>query len=183
MGSSLSAKILFIGLDGSGKTSLLTYLKQGPNDIIPKPSVGFEVQEVKYKGVVMSIYDVAGGAKVRDLWRHYYGDSDAIVWVVDCSDQGRLAESRQALATALRDASMKTDTPFLVACNKSDLSGAKSDEEIRRALDLDNLLANKGERSWAMKRINSKSGEGISDSFKWLSGEIKIYFKKKNQKS
>jgi len=103
--------------------------------------------------------------------------------VVDCSDQGRLAESRQALATALRDASMKTDTPFLVACNKSDLGGAKSDEEIRRALDLDNLLANKGERSWAMKRINSKSGEGISDSFKWLSGEIKIYFKKKNQKS
>jgi len=176
MGSSVSAKILFIGLDGAGKTSLLTYLKSGPNDIVPKPSVGFDVQEVKYKGVVMSIYDVAGGVKVRDLWRHYYGDSDAIVWVVDCADQGRLAESRAALATALKDAAMKTDTPFLVACNKADLAGAKSDDEVRKALDLDTLL--KG-RSWVIKRINSKGGDGISDSFKWLSAEIKSYFKKK----
>jgi len=175
MGQTLSAKILFIGLDGSGKTSLLTFLKQGPNDIVPKPTVGFEVKEVKYKGVDMSIYDVAGGAKVRDLWRHYYADADAIVWVVDCADQGRLAESRQALATALKDASMKTDTPFLVAANKSDLQGAKSDEEVRKALELDTLLKN---RSWVIKRINSKGGDGIPDSFKWLSSELKAYFKK-----
>jgi small GTP-binding protein len=175
MGQVLAAKILFLGLDGSGKTSLLTYLKSGPNDIVPKPTVGFEVKEVKYKGVDMSIYDVAGSAKVRDLWRHYYAEADAIVWVVDCADQGRLAESRQALATALKDAAMKTDTPFLVAANKSDLAGAKSDEEVRKALDLDSLL--KG-RSWVIKRINSKSGDGIPDSFKWLSSELKAYFKK-----
>jgi len=79
MGQTISAKILFIGLDGSGKTSLLLFLKQGANDIVPKPTVGFEVKEVKYKGVDMSIYDVAGGAKVRDLWRHYYADAEAIV--------------------------------------------------------------------------------------------------------
>jgi len=122
----------------------------------------------------MSIYDVAGGAKVRDLWRHYYADADALVWVVDCADQGRLAESKQALATALKDAAMKTDTPFLVACNKADLAGAKSDEEVRKALDLDTLLKN---RPWVIKRINSKAGDGIPDSFKWISQEIKSYFK------
>jgi len=176
MGGTLSAKILFIGLDGSGKTSLLTYLKQGANDVVPKPSVGFDVKEVKYKGVDMSIYDVAGGAKVRDLWRHYYGEADAIVWVVDCSDPARFNESRQALSTALKDASMKTDTPFLVACNKADVSGSKSDDEVRKALDLDNLLK---QRSWVIKRINSKAGDGIADSFKWLSAEIKSYFKRR----
>jgi len=176
MGQVLSAKILFIGLDGSGKTSLLTYLKEGANDVAPKPSVGFEVKEVKYKGVDMSIYDVAGGTKVRDLWRHYYAEADALVWVVDCADPARFPEAKQALATALKDASMKTNSPMLVACNKSDLPEARSDEEVRKQLDLDNLLRG---RSWVIKRINSKTGDGIPDSFKWLSAEVKAHLKKK----
>jgi len=176
MGSSLSAKVLFIGLDGAGKTSLLTFLKQGPNDVVPKPSVGFETKEVKYKGVVMSIFDVAGGAKVRELWKHYYPEIDAVVWVVDCAVQGRFAESKAALATALKDASMSRDCPMLIAANKSDISGAKSEEEVKKALDLESLL--KG-RVWAIKRTSSKGGDGISDAFKWLSAEVKADYKRK----
>jgi small GTP-binding protein len=176
MGSTLSAKILFLGLDGAGKTSLLTFLKEGPNDLVPKPSVGFETKEVKYKGVLMSVYDPAGGPKVRDLWKHYYAEVDAVVWIVDCADVGRFAESKQALSTALKDASMSRDCPLLVAANKCDIAGAKSEDEIKKALDLENLLKN---RVWAVNRTNSKQGEGISDSFKWLSAQIKLDYKRK----
>eukprot|EP01103_Thecamoeba_quadrilineata_P001010 TRINITY_DN10893_c0_g1_i1.p1 TRINITY_DN10893_c0_g1~~TRINITY_DN10893_c0_g1_i1.p1 ORF type:complete len:179 (-),score=29.58 TRINITY_DN10893_c0_g1_i1:190-726(-) len=178
MGSSMSAKVLFIGLDGSGKTSLLTYLKQGPNDVAPKPSVGFDTKELKYKGVNMSIFDVAGAAKVRELWKHYYPDMDAVVWLIDASDPARFPESKQALSTALKDASMSRDCPILVAANKCDAPGAKTEDEIKQALDLDTLL--KG-RVWAIKRTNSKQGDGISDSFKWLSSEIKADFKRKRK--
>jgi len=178
MGSSLSAKILFIGLDGAGKTSLLTFLKEGPNDIAPKPSVGFETKEVKYKGVVMSIFDVAGASTVRDLWKHYYGEVDAVVWVIDSADQGRFEESKNALTTALKDASMSRTCPMLIAANKCDVNGAKGEDEIKRALELEALL--KG-RVWAIKKTNSKGGEGIPDSFKWLSAEIKADFKKKKK--
>jgi len=178
MGSSVSAKILFIGLDGAGKTSLLTYLKQGPNDVAPKPSIGFDTKEVKYKNVDMSIFDVAGAAKVRELWKHYYPKMDAVVWVIDCADAARFPESKQALSTALKDASMSRDCPILVSANKSDVPGAKSEDEVKKALDLDTLL--KG-RVWAIKHTNSKQGNGVSDSFKWLSSEIKADLKRKRK--
>lgn len=180
MGNVISAKLLFIGLDGAGKTSLLTFLEQGPNDVVPKPSVGFDTRDVKYKGVNFSIYDVAGGQKVRDLWKHYYSEMDAVVWIVDASDPERFAESKAALQTALKDAAMKRDCPILVAANKCDAAGSKSEDEIKQALDLDNLL--KG-RTWTVKRTNAKKGDGIYDGFKWLSSEIKIAYKKNKKAS
>jgi len=176
MGGHLSAKILFIGLDGAGKTSLLTFLKEGPNQIMPQPSIGFETKDVTYKRVKMSIFDVAGGPKVRDLWKHYYGDVDAVVWVVDSADQGRFQESRQAFSNALKDANMKRDCPILVVANKADIEGSKNEDDVKKALDLENLLKN---RIWAINKVNSKGGEGISDSFTWLSAQIKADFKKK----
>lgn len=175
MGNVISAKLLFIGLDGAGKTSLLTFLEQGPNDAAPKPSVGFDTRDVKYKGVNFSIYDVAGGQKVRDLWKHYYSEMDAVVWIVDSADAERFAESKAALQTALKDASMKRDCPILVVANKCDAPGSKSEDEIKAALDLDNLL--KG-RVWTIKKTNAKKGDGIYDGFKWLSTEIKTAYKK-----
>jgi len=179
MGSSLSSKLLFIGLDNSGKTSILNFLKEGPNSVVPKPSVGFETKEVKYKGVNFSIFDVAGGAKVRDLWKHYYADMDAVVWVVDCSDAERFKESKIALMTALKDASMRKDCPMLVVANKCDLQGSKSEEEIKQALDLETLL--KG-RVWAVKRTNAKQGDGIYDGFKWLCAEVKADYRRRKKK-
>lgn len=175
MGNTISAKLLFIGLDNAGKTSLLTFLEQGPNDVVPKPSVAFDTRAVKYKGVNFDIYDVAGGQKVRDLWKHYYADMDAVVWVIDASDAERFAESKAALQTALKDASMKRDSPILFVVNKADAPGAKSNDEIKAALDLDNSL--KG-RTWTLQRTNAKKGDGVYEGFKWLCVEIKTAYKK-----
>lgn len=71
------------------------------------------------------IYDVSGGEKVRDLWKHYYEDALAIVWVVDASDPETFAESRAALEAALKDPQLKPDTPVLVAANKAGKPGKK----------------------------------------------------------
>ena len=120
MGASVSAKCLFIGLDGCGKTSFLKFLEEGPHTDDPKPSVGFDTKgkplwssfsqlltDVKYKGVTFTIYDVAGGEKVRDLWKHYYEDTDAVVWIVDSTAPDRFSESKQALELALKDPNMR----------------------------------------------------------------------------
>jgi len=175
MGNVISARLLFIGLDNSGKTSLLTFLEQGANDVVPKPTTAFDTKDVKYRGVNFTIYDVAGGQKVRDLWKHYYSEMDAVVWIVDASDAERFGESKAALQTALKDASMKRDCPLLVVANKADAAGSKSDDEIKAALDLDNLL--KG-RTWTIRRTNAKKGDGVYEGFKWLGVEIKTTYKK-----
>jgi len=133
MGATVSANVLFIGLDGAGKTSFLTFLEEGPHTTNPKPSVAFDTRDVKYKGVTFTIFDVAGGEKVRDLWKHYYADTNAVVWIIDSAAADRFPESKQALELALKDPSMKKDVPILIAVNKIDETNAKTEEEVKKS--------------------------------------------------
>ena len=75
MGISSSKKkelrILMLGLDSAGKTTILYKLKS-LNELQTLPTVGFNVESVKYKGVMLNIWDVGGQDKIRALWRHYY---------------------------------------------------------------------------------------------------------------
>ena len=64
-------RVLMIGLDGSGKTSALYKLKLN-EDIITIPTIGFNVETVKYRNFEMTIWDVGGQDRIRALWRHYY---------------------------------------------------------------------------------------------------------------
>jgi len=64
-------RILMLGLDSAGKTTILYKLKSLV-DLQTLPTVGFNVESVKYKGVMLNIWDVGGQDKIRALWRHYY---------------------------------------------------------------------------------------------------------------
>lgn len=134
--------------------------------------------EVKLKGVHLRLFDVPGGEKVRDLWKHHFQDTDAVVWFVDSSQPDRFNESKTALELALKDPNMRKDIPILIAANKCDKEGAKSEEEIKEALDLKNFLEG---RQWTVVRTNAKKGTGVSEGFKWLSAEIKLDHKKRKK--
>eukprot|EP01119_Soliformovum_irregulare_P012055 TRINITY_DN30_c0_g1_i1.p1 TRINITY_DN30_c0_g1~~TRINITY_DN30_c0_g1_i1.p1 ORF type:complete len:185 (-),score=48.81 TRINITY_DN30_c0_g1_i1:87-641(-) len=178
MGGSLSAKVLFIGLDNAGKTSFVTCLEEGAHDFDTKPTVGFDTKDVKYSGVRFTVYDVAGNEKVRDLWKHYYADADAVVWVVDSTDPERFEEGVGSLSLALKDPNMRKDIPLLVACNKSGSPNSKDPEQIKEGLKLNELLTG---RNWHILPTNAKTADGVVDSFKWLGGAIKDENKKKKK--
>jgi len=178
MGNKLSAKLLFIGLEGSGKTSVLQFLEEGPNGADPKPTTAYDIKEVKWSGVQFSIYDVAGGEKVRDLWKHYYADTDAVIWFVDSTTPDRFEDSKKALMNAAKDVAMKKDIPVFIAATKSDLTGSKSQEEIQDALNLKGILLG---HPWVVFKVNSKKGDGIADGFAWLSTEIKAAHKRRKK--
>ena len=76
------ARILLLGLDGAGKTTILYRLRLGEN-IHSIPTVGFNVEHVVYKKIDMTMWDVGGQDKIRRLWKHYYTGTDAIIFVVD----------------------------------------------------------------------------------------------------
>jgi ADP-ribosylation factor protein 1 len=50
------------------------------------PTVGFNVEEINYKGLSFNVWDIAGQTKLRDLWHHYYNGSDAVIYVLDSAD-------------------------------------------------------------------------------------------------
>eukprot|EP01100_Stratorugosa_tubuloviscum_P003993 TRINITY_DN197_c0_g1_i1.p1 TRINITY_DN197_c0_g1~~TRINITY_DN197_c0_g1_i1.p1 ORF type:complete len:181 (+),score=74.13 TRINITY_DN197_c0_g1_i1:372-914(+) len=180
MGQKLTARVLFIGLDGAGKTSLVNCLEKGPSEFVAQPTVGFLSAEIQRGNVIFAITDTAGGATVRDLWRHYFEQTDAIVWVVDASNPERFNESKNALNAALRDAAMPRECPFLIAANKSDQPGCQNAEAIKTALNLASALNG---RSYQVFATSSRNGEGVDPGFTWLRQEIKILFKKRKNSS
>ena len=81
----------------AGKTSILYRLKLGqPKRTVP--TIGFNVETLEYKNIAFTVWDVGGQEKLRALWRHYFAATQALIFVVDSSDRGRL----QARATHTR---------------------------------------------------------------------------------
>lgn len=80
-------KIVMIGLDGAGKTSVLNQLKVS-RFMDTVPTIGLNIETISYKNVEFLVFDVGG--KVRSLWSHYYDNLDAVIFVVDSTDKERL---------------------------------------------------------------------------------------------
>ena len=62
-------KILAVGLDAAGKTTILYQLKLG-EVVTTIPTIGFNVETVEYKNISFTVWDVGGQDKIRPLWRH-----------------------------------------------------------------------------------------------------------------
>jgi small GTP-binding protein len=172
--SATKAKVLVLGLDGAGKTSLNNFLEEGPNNDSPEPSLSFDTTEKKHKGIAFTLYDVSGAKKSRELWKHYYEDADAVVWVVDANDSGRFKESQEALAKAMKDAKMSQDLPVVVLANKCDKKKASSTEDVADELKLADKL---GDREYQIFATDCKSGEGVNEALDWMATQIKAMIK------
>merc|ERR1711881_91012 len=83
-------RILMVGLDAAGKTTILYKLKLG-EVVTTIPTIGFNVETVEYKNINFTVWDVGGQDKIRPLWRHYYQQTQALIFVVDSNDRERLS--------------------------------------------------------------------------------------------
>ncbi len=122
----VQTKVLVLGLDGAGKSAVVQYLaSKGITNESTVPTTAYNVKDIKYKGINLAVWDVAGKESLRSLWRHYYDGTDAIVWVVDSHDQARIEESVTQLKRCLDEPDLK-DPVILILANKQDLPGAQS---------------------------------------------------------
>jgi small GTP-binding protein len=126
------AKIVFLGLDNAGKTTLLNLMK---NDRVQVffPTQHPTSEELTLCGVTFKIFDIGGHTLARRLWRDYYVEMDALVFVIDASDESRLTEAATELHHLVRDIE---DKPVLILGNKIDVPGAMSEYQLREALSL-----------------------------------------------
>ncbi|CAL8374980.1 unnamed protein product [Arctogadus glacialis] len=130
-------RILMVGLDAAGKTTILYKLKLG-EIVTTIPTIGFNVETVEYKNICFTVWDVGGQDKIRPLWRHYFQNTQGLIFVVDSNDRERVAESNEELNKMLAEEELK-DAVLLVFSNKQDLPNAMSVSELTDKLGLQNL--------------------------------------------
>ena len=164
---SREARIVMVGLDAAGKTTILYKLRLG-EVITTIPTIGFNVDTIEYKNLNMTVWDIGGQTKIRPLWRYYYQDTDAIIYVVDSSDADRFAESREELHSMLQD-DMLRDAKLLVFANKQDAPNACKVSDIANKLQLNDIK----NRQWFVQGTCAINGEGLLEGLDWLSTEMR----------
>jgi len=158
-------RLLMLGLDAAGKTTLLYKMKLGEY-LSTVPTIGFNVESVDYKNLHMTIWDIGGQTQIRKLWRHYYAGTDALIFVVDSSDIERLEIARNELFGLLEEEELK-DTNVLIYANKMDISTLQLSEVTER------LGLRKLKREWKIQGTCGITGEGIYEGLDWLSKTMK----------
>lgn len=160
-------RILMVGLDAAGKTTILYKLKLG-EIVTTIPTIGFNVETVEYKNISFTVWDVGGQDKIRPLWRHYFQNTQGIIFVVDSNDRERVSEAREELQRMLNEDELR-DALLLVFANKQDLPNAMNAAEITDKLGLHSLR----QRAWYIQQTCATSGDGLYEGLEWLSQNIK----------
>ncbi|CAI5464152.1 unnamed protein product [Closterium sp. Yama58-4] len=159
-------RILMVGLDAAGKTTILYKLKLGEL-VTTIPTIGFNVETVEYKNISFTVWDVGGQDKIRPLWRHYFNNTQGLIYVVDSNDRERVMEARDELHRMLNEDELH-DATLLIFANKQDLPNAMNAAEITDKLGLHALRS----RTWYIQSTCATSGEGLYEGLDWLSNNI-----------
>ena len=131
--SASETKILMVGLDNAGKTTLL-YKMSLDQVVSTTPTIGFNLKTVEYRNLKMLIRDVGGQDKLRALWKKYYDEADAVIFVVDSNDVDRLSTAKAELHKLLADPALERAV-VLIYANKQDLPHAASPTTISETLE------------------------------------------------
>ena len=158
-------RIIMLGLDNAGKTAILYKLKLG-EQVTTIPTIGFNVETIEYKRLSLNIWDVGGQDRLRPLWKHYYHNSNGLIFVVDCNDVDRIDKAREELDMLIEEDELR-DAVFLIYANKQDLPNAIKPQELASKLRLNTL-----HRPWHVQGSCGKTGDGLYEGLEWLASEI-----------
>jgi len=155
-------RIIMVGLDGAGKTTML-YKMKGGEVVTAIPTIGFNVEEITHENISFTVWDIGGQDKIRPLWRHYYQGTMGVIFVVDSSDRDRIEKAREELMKMMSEDEMR-HAFLLVFSNKQDLPNAMPVAEMTENLGLNDL----SNRPWFIQAACATTGDGLYEGLDWI---------------
>ncbi|KAL9643237.1 hypothetical protein ABK040_014694 [Willaertia magna] len=172
-----SGKILFLGLDNAGKTTLLHMLKSEKLGSYT-PTQHPNVEELTMGNLNFKAIDLGGHPLARRLWKDYFTETSAVVFLVDSADPGRFEEAARELHGLLNYEDL-AKVPFLILGNKIDMNGAVSETDLALYLRVNGLLTGKqhglekdGRRSLEIFMCSIVNQMGYGEGFQWLGSKF-----------
>uniref|UniRef100_A0A8C1ZC32 ADP-ribosylation factor-like protein 6 n=1 Tax=Cyprinus carpio TaxID=7962 RepID=A0A8C1ZC32_CYPCA len=180
--------VLCLGLDNSGKTTIINQLKPSnfvcvysldfcfclcslqaqAQDVVP--TIGFSIEKFKTSSLSFTVFDMSGQGRYRNLWEHYYKEGQAIIFVIDSGDKLRMVVAKEELDTLLNHPDIKhRRIPILFFANKMDLRDALSAVKVSQLLCLENIK----DKPWHICASDAVKGEGLQEGVDWLQDQIR----------
>ncbi|CAG5108236.1 Oidioi.mRNA.OKI2018_I69.chr1.g3699.t1.cds [Oikopleura dioica] len=158
-------RVLMVGLDESGKTTILYRLKMYET-YKTEPTIGFNVEEFSNQNgkISMNIWDLGGKKHLRRLWRHYYPGTQGVIFVFDSSDDERYDVARKEFIKIMNDRAMKDCSQVLVFANKQDAKNAVQPEDLPEFLGLDTMQ----NVNWLVQPSCAITGDGLEHGLDWM---------------
>lgn len=166
-------ELALAGLDGSGKTTLVSVLRD-PGEPPPTtaPTIGLVVQKARHNGIDLMMWDLGGHHRFREDWPQHVRGCGVLLFIVDVTDTERYGEARQALQRLLEDPVIGT-MPLLVLANKVDLlrPAERAEQEVRgwptlvKALNLDYVNP---AYPWTILAISATRRIQLDKIMRWL---------------
>ncbi|MFQ5979986.1 MAG: ADP-ribosylation factor-like protein [Candidatus Heimdallarchaeota archaeon] len=157
--------VVFIGLGGAGKTTILNRLIHGEFSS-PGRTMGLNVDEFSYRSVRFRTFDLGGQETFHTLWGAYVEHAAAVVYVVDASDPVLFPESFEALKISLK--TIPSRCILMILANKSDLDESRALDEILKTFDLFYLQNQANLKGINIFLVSAKTGDAFTDAFDWL---------------
>ena len=185
-------KVVIVGLDNAGKTSILYRLNLGagggeqaaeqarpegdaqgeaakPVPIQTVPTIGANVERLRIASVEMECWDLGGQSSIRTTWASYFQNMDALVLVVDACDRLRIGLVKEELFALLQHEKLRESGLLLILANKQDAEGAMPPEVISEELQLHRIE----KTEWHIQGSSAVTGVGLREGFEWLAGKVR----------
>mmetsp|Transcript_27973 Transcript_27973/g.59450 ORF Transcript_27973/g.59450 Transcript_27973/m.59450 type:complete len:194 (-) Transcript_27973:34-615(-) len=161
-------RMVILGIDNAGKTTMLEQLKAAfglpalaPEKVVP--TIGMNIGKIKVDGVQAVLWDLGGQLSLRSLWHNYFAEVEGIMFLIDSQDRARMVEAKEALYGILRHPEL-AGVPLLVVANKQDMAEAVGVSEISQLFELEGIT----DRECHIHPCSALKRQGIEESIRWL---------------